>query len=92
MVVIVSVHTFICNIPCYSSPQAAKFLERDNSGKVELVYNEHLPAVTTPLSSDVRKPRTEIAVYPGFLTEGYRYMYEKLNEKSFGILIEFVAA
>ena len=25
--------------------------------------------------------RTSVALYPGFLTQGYRYMYEKLNEK-----------
>ena len=67
-----------------SSPQAQKFMERDNSGKMEVVYNEHLPPYKGG-SRDGLTMRTEIAIYPGFLTEGYRYMYEKLSEKSLGI-------
>ena len=36
-------------------------------------------------SPETSQPRAELAIFPGFLTTGYRFMYEKLSEKSAGM-------
>lgn len=60
-----------------SSPLVRKFAERDNSGKIDAVLNDGLSAAQGGPSH----LRTTIGVYPGFLSQAYRYMFQKLSEK-----------
>lgn len=63
---------------------AQQFLDRDNRGKVELIFNEGLSAVSLAMQMERDRPRCEIALYPDYLTEGYRYMYDKLPIRAQG--------
>ena len=61
----------ISNISMLAKP----FHERKNAGGIELTYNKSLAFVSPSTHSDSK--RCEIAAYPRYLLDSYRFMYDK---------------
>ncbi|KAJ3072260.1 DNA-directed DNA polymerase alpha subunit pol12 [Podochytrium sp. JEL0797] len=57
------------------------FADRKNKGKVEEVFNPHVPLMTNNMKQGLSARQVEIALPPGQQMDGYRYMFERLAEK-----------
>ncbi|KAJ3255267.1 DNA-directed DNA polymerase alpha subunit pol12 [Boothiomyces macroporosus] len=60
--------------PGTPSMQAKRFQDRLDKGKMELVYNDHIP-----IRNDLNA--VSVSLVEGQQSNGYRYLYEKLTEK-----------
>ncbi|KAJ3125792.1 DNA polymerase alpha subunit B [Physocladia obscura] len=63
-----------------SHPTVA-FKDRPNKGKVEDVFNSHVPLKLNSLNGLRTLNNVEISLPPGQQMDGYRYMFDRLTEK-----------
>jgi hypothetical protein len=60
------------------------FHERSNAGRVEVVLNGELESET--LQRNGSKSRVEVALYPGYADQPFRFMYDKAQDRARGSL------
>jgi hypothetical protein len=75
----------VCPRACGPRPSPAASAYREHSGRIEATWSGLVAPAVPPLpAAEGAAPRTKILIYPDQQVTPYRYMFEKLADKSAG--------